>query len=388
MFSVRKTPEFSADYGIVAVTGISYAYSFEFESFVLCWIYKMSITMERREHWVDYAKAIGIILVVFGHVSRGLHNAGIEIPTEFYELADSIVYSFHMPLFFFLSGLFFYNSFINRGIKNLVLNKIDTIFYPYVIWSIIQGTIEVILSTYTNGEVSITQVLEFLWAPRAQFWFLYVLLFTFIFFSFVYSSLSKISAVIVLSAISIFFYFSAPHIGNIGVVKQFMGSMVFFALGVLFTIHIKVNYVSTPKFLICSGIVFILSQWYFHSILSLRYVDKGVETLFLAIVSIFFVVSVSTYLSLKNAKLLAYIGSSSMVIYLMHILAGSGIRVILGKVFNVDSYYIHITLGCIVGVSAPLCALWLIKKLNIRFLFSAPLSSCLTQGFKKLVART
>lgn len=30
----------------------------------------MSQTM--RESWVDYAKGIGILLVVFGHVNRGL----------------------------------------------------------------------------------------------------------------------------------------------------------------------------------------------------------------------------------------------------------------------------------------------------------------------------
>lgn len=63
----------------------------------------MSQTM--RESWVDYAKGIGILLVVFGHVNRGLQAAGIIMPSKLYHLVDSIIYSFHMPLFF-LSGLF------------------------------------------------------------------------------------------------------------------------------------------------------------------------------------------------------------------------------------------------------------------------------------------
>jgi len=58
-----------------------------------------------RSGWVDYAKAIGIILVVYGHVARGLYNAGIAFPEPLYSLTDSVVYSFHMPLFFFLSGI-------------------------------------------------------------------------------------------------------------------------------------------------------------------------------------------------------------------------------------------------------------------------------------------
>ena len=62
----------------------------------------MSGVSQNREVWIDYAKAIGIILVVYGHVARGLYSAGIDIPYELYVLIDSIVYSFHMPLFFFL----------------------------------------------------------------------------------------------------------------------------------------------------------------------------------------------------------------------------------------------------------------------------------------------
>lgn len=53
-----------------------------------------------RYMWVDYAKAIGIILVVFGHVNRGLHSSGISVSNLFFAKIDSIIYSFHMPLFF------------------------------------------------------------------------------------------------------------------------------------------------------------------------------------------------------------------------------------------------------------------------------------------------
>ena len=63
--------------------------------------------MQERNAWVDYAKAIGIILVVYGHVARGVFNAGLPMDEDNYLLIDSIIYSFHMPLFFFLSGLYF-----------------------------------------------------------------------------------------------------------------------------------------------------------------------------------------------------------------------------------------------------------------------------------------
>ncbi|HAQ24881.1 MAG TPA: acyltransferase, partial [Pseudomonas sp.] len=126
--------------------------------------------MQERNAWVDYAKAIGIILVVYGHVARGVFNAGLPMGEELYVLVDSIIYSFHMPLFFFLSGLFFYDSLVKRGTGGLIVNKVDTIVYPFIVWSLLQGFLEVILSNYTNGNVTVAEVLSLLWSPRAQFW--------------------------------------------------------------------------------------------------------------------------------------------------------------------------------------------------------------------------
>src|ERR1051325_2370139 len=130
--------------------------------------------MNTRNLWVDYAKAIGIVLVVYGHVVRGLLNAGILQDAEFHGLVDSVIYSFHMPLFFFLSGLFFYSSFVKRGTGGLLVNKIDTIVYPFLVWSLLQGSVEALMSRYTNGGVSFSEVLT-VWEPRQQFWFLYAL---------------------------------------------------------------------------------------------------------------------------------------------------------------------------------------------------------------------
>ena len=98
--------------------------------------------MHNRNSWVDYAKAIGIILVVFGHVERGLISAGmVTDPASLAALmlADSVIYSFHMPLFFFLSGLFFIESLARRGRIGLLANKLDTLIYPYILWSLLQG---------------------------------------------------------------------------------------------------------------------------------------------------------------------------------------------------------------------------------------------------------
>src|SRR3954451_22012656 len=52
--------------------------------------------MPQRIEWIDRARGIGIILVVVGHAL---------LSTSTGAFARDMIYAFHMPLFFFLSGL-------------------------------------------------------------------------------------------------------------------------------------------------------------------------------------------------------------------------------------------------------------------------------------------
>ena len=75
-----------------------------------------------RLDWVDYAKGIGIILVVYGHVLIGIYNSKIDIPHSFYDYCQKFIYSFHMPLFFFLAGLFYEQKELTT-FKNFLFKK-------------------------------------------------------------------------------------------------------------------------------------------------------------------------------------------------------------------------------------------------------------------------
>ena len=342
--------------------------------------------MKNRENWVDYAKAIGIILVVYGHVARGLYNAGINFPVYLYQITNSVIYSFHMPLFFFLAGLFFYNSFSKKGSKKLIFSKIDTIFYPYVIWSILQGTIEIVLSSYTNANASPSEVLSLLWSPRAHFWFLYALLSIFVVLSVLYSVISRRFTIpIFLCSLALYLF---PSLLPQGLIFGYISNnIVFFVLGIIFTLYFRQVHFSSWVAFSCLAVSFVVAQWIFHSYLSLTYTDQGIESFLLACISIAFVVSISLRFSRVDYKFFAYIGASSMGIYLMHILAGSGSRVILSKAFGVESVVTHLVVGCLVGVILPIVALLLIDKLKLKYLFSAPVSNWVESLFIKLKHR-
>lgn len=338
--------------------------------------------MDDRTHWVDYAKAIGIVLVVYGHVARGLDTAGMYSDRSLFLLVDSVVYSFHMPLFFFLSGLFFYQTLEKRGFKGLVCSKFDVVIYPYLLWSIIQGLSEVVLSKYTNGHVSLGDVFSLLWQPRAQFWFLYVLFLVFVLCSFVYAFVSKEYFFIVFLIFAGWYVFRDSlylnHISNL-----VAGNIVFFLFGVLFTRYQdRFNDLFERKLLFLL-LFFLAGQYLFHGFYGLNYREWGVGLLGVSLVSILFVVYFSLWLSRWNLSFLMFIGSSSMSVYLMHILAGSGIRVVLRKVFGVDSIELHLLIGTVVGVCIPLAAHIAIKRYGLDFFLVPPKSISLVKFFSK-----
>ncbi|WP_373393578.1 acyltransferase family protein [Raoultella ornithinolytica] len=328
-----------------------------------------------RDTWVDYAKALGIILVVTGHVNRGLYSSGIYISKEFFILLDSVIYTFHMPLFFFLSGLFFVKSIDKNGKKKFFINKLDTIFYPYILWSLLQGGIEVILSKYTNSKTTLVDVLSFFIYPRAQFWFLYALFMVFIVAGLIYNKNNFNKSLPIILIISFFAYISTNIIGKSFHADYISNYIVFFFIGCLYknlSTEKSTSFMSNWFLILTIFIIFCSMQYIFHIIMKLTYTDTGVATFIIAITGIIFISLLSMRFALMKIKPLETIGTLSMVIYLVHILAGSGSRIILSKVFHIQNWYIQIIFGTIIGIGAPIIFYALTKKLNINFLFSLP----------------
>ena len=95
---------------------------------------------------VDAVKGIAIILMVFGHTEQGaLHRqiwAGRPNVIRCVEFSDTFIYSFHMPAFFFVSGLFLMRSVDRRGKWPFIVEKARTLLYPYLLWSFLAFIID------------------------------------------------------------------------------------------------------------------------------------------------------------------------------------------------------------------------------------------------------
>lgn len=89
-----------------------------------------SFFIPNRINWIDWAKALAITFVVYGHT-----------PAEEGDFLHSYITSFHMPLFFFISGFLTKKEYMSKATLNkywhtLILPYLcyNAIFYPY--WAI------------------------------------------------------------------------------------------------------------------------------------------------------------------------------------------------------------------------------------------------------------
>jgi fucose 4-O-acetylase-like acetyltransferase len=75
--------------------------------------------MQKRIGYIDIARGIGILLVVLGHNDL----------KDYHPILNRMIYSFHVPLFFFLSGMFFRPD---RSFGGTLRRKFDTILKPFL----------------------------------------------------------------------------------------------------------------------------------------------------------------------------------------------------------------------------------------------------------------
>jgi fucose 4-O-acetylase-like acetyltransferase len=129
-----------------------------------------------RIKWLDSARGLGIILVVIGHALGGLIDSKLGANQDVFRQLFFAIYTFHMPLFFLLSGLMVTKR-LEKGQGIFLRGLIPSIIWPYFLWSVIQFSIIYALGSLVNrpAESYWPVILSLPWSTVSQFWFLYAL---------------------------------------------------------------------------------------------------------------------------------------------------------------------------------------------------------------------
>lgn len=107
------------------------------------------LTSGIRSNVVDIVKGMAIGLVAYGHTAQGMvHRKWWVGPGA--DFSDEFIYSFHMPAFFFVSGLFVMSSLAKRGSQRFAADKFKTILYPYLLFAIINVALEPLIGRFKS----------------------------------------------------------------------------------------------------------------------------------------------------------------------------------------------------------------------------------------------
>jgi fucose 4-O-acetylase-like acetyltransferase len=332
--------------------------------------------MSKRIEYLDIARGIGILLVVLGHND-------FEAISVF---VHQVIYSFHIPLFFFLSGYF-----INTSIPffDFFKKRFSSLLKPYFF------IIFLIYFTSVSFEkmgfnTAITRIVKSLYGTGhyidwVQLWFLpelfVVSLYAFLFITLV-SKLQQrwirwgiLLATLALSLpfLKTFYPFPISIFG-----KEYelyglpFGLDLVFLSGFFFILGNEVRQVTVDKtfdnlfILLGTGIgLIVLNLLFPYEIdFNIRQYESFLVNTTEAILGILFILALSRQIELRSTRLASvfkYLGNISLIILLFHV----PVQAFWGeKVMNVtDNFPLSILVGFIMGVLGPI----LIYEIFIRF---------------------
>ena len=147
---------------------------------------------EEKKLFINIVRGTAIFLMLWGHVIQYACGGQFDF---FNNIMFRFIYSFHMPLFMFLSGFLFYVSASRREKSELLEYKCKSLLYPILMCSIINYSLTIGISSILKQDKSYMLC----GASITELWFLWSVLSCSVLFSIVQMISSNLVTYVVLS---------------------------------------------------------------------------------------------------------------------------------------------------------------------------------------------
>ena len=266
----------------------------------------------KRITWIDMARGYGILLVIFAHLYVGpLH---------------SWIYSFHLPLFFFLSGYLFKTS---ESFLSFLIKKIKSLLIPYIFL----GLPVIIFYTFSSRALSIPGVIDIVMSFIFQqkflnIWFITCLFILEIVFYFVSKYIKSDLGILLISVLSVligYVFYQTTDMLLYWNADTCLMALPFYSVGYILrkkgVIQKCLDNLSLSFILFVSFVFINLIFWYVNyrqeTSLNMFYNSYGIipATYLSAFAGIFFMIIISNFI---NIDIVNYIGRNSMIYFVLH----------------------------------------------------------------------
>lgn len=317
-----------------------------------------------RNLLVDRLKGYACFLVLFGHVIMGVRVAGIAMPRFFLGL-EPFIWSFHVALFLFLSGVVYRLTGEWRGRRTrlgFIGHKLLTLGVPYVTFSAIYILINCFVGQ-VNTPFSPGDILLIWKTPVAQYWFLYALFFLFCIWTVCSERLKNWQILLVCLLVG----YGFPLLGWSPdcFVTVFFAALPF-GMGTIVDFDRLTRPSAPVKWLVIpahvgAGVLFVTANK-----IETPFVKEFM--LLLGIYASILLISMLHRCSLI-ARFLDFMNRYSFQTYLLHTIFTAGIRIVLLRV-GVAQWWIHVLLGTVFGIACSVLAAEIAKRVKpLNFFF-------------------
>ena len=313
-----------------------------------------------RIEWIDSTRGIAILLVVVGHVVGGYTgNYGMPKYQRIIDMVVDIIYTFHMPLFFMISGGVFGLKKYNWSMDNYaayINKKAKALLIPYFLFSTLQILIKLPLQGKIASVLSWKNILLLPIIPIDQFWFIYVLFFIFCLAGFVdwkvqHNSLIMAIVLFIVGKLLSLFGGDLLNVWGGVVLVRCLCYYIYFYIGYKLC-RMKISF--SKRTWISLNVIFGISL-ISNSFIPLKYEASNI--ILQVIIATSGALSVISFCEefdfVAKSKLLQVMGSESMSIYIVHVLLCAIIRVTLIKI-GFTNLFISIIIGVVLSIAIPI----------------------------------
>lgn len=303
----------------------------------------------KRLFWPDFCKGIAILLVVVGHAIGYVSSYGGGKDISVLLSIDKWIYSFHMPLFFFVSGFLQRISEDRKGMsRNIVKSKMISLIVPYVAFSIAFWAFKMFFGEIVNNPITIIDLLLIIIFPLSDLWFLYALFILFI----IHVLLKKLridDRFIFVVALVLSILLSSMEwksMWNRTAIPRICSNITYYETGLVLSNVIEKNDIFNKKHRMIISMIFVILGGLICFIDIQIPVMLGVKKVASAYCSIFGLYQLSQIVVVKP---LQFLGSKSLYVYLTHDYAVCASVIALQRFFFFN-YYLLTLITTIVGV--------------------------------------
>lgn len=324
---------------------------------------------KEREKWLDILKGIAILLIIVGH-------------SPINETLYKLIWSFHVPLFFLISGY----TFSKKEEKEFIKGKFRRLMVPYYFTCFLLIIANIISDMVTNAHnINILNIFKtWIWAgiygscwpyhtpfeiySIGAIWFLCTLFASLLLFNFVMNQDEKYHTVLI--AILVYIGFT---------LNKFMWLPFNFASACVCTLLLYVGYLArkheilNSKSIVLNIVLFIIA---FLCIINQSMTIVGNNTYSYGLFSIFGAISISYFVA-RFAKLLekvpivcnslSYLGKYTMILLCFHLIE---LDFIFGKnIIPISNGFLNVSVLLILRIAWGLLFIQIVKHTPLKKIF-------------------